>query len=321
MSVDGFATFPHYAAHIRPVLDALPPPLQGQLWARHTDRAWGPQLRSNSPAAAMTVVAGVTDVQAMRGRTRLVHVDHGAGQSYGGDLRSATSGGYPGGQHPDLARVELFLTPGEGAAERWRASQPQATVVAVGCPKLDWWATQPNPDPTVIGFTYHWDCQLVPETESAWPHYQRGLEPVIRRLIDAGATVIGHVHPRAGNQAVARWRRLGVDVVVSEAEVFARAGMLVADNTSMLYEFAALGRPVVVLNQPRYRRDVDHGMRFWDLIPGPQVDDPAELAEVVEWVLAHPDQDRDLRERVSARVYARHGDAATAAATAIMEAL
>jgi hypothetical protein len=55
--------------------------------------------------------------------------------------------------------------------------------------------------------------------------------------------------------------------------------MLIADNTSMLYEFAYLGRPTAVLNAPWYRREASHGLRFWDAIPGQMFDDPHQALD------------------------------------------
>jgi hypothetical protein len=50
-----------------------------------------------------------------------------------------------------------------------------------------------------------------------------------------------------------------------------------------MWEAAALGIPVVVVNASWYRRDIDHGLRFWEYSDiGPNVDHPADLAEVAK---------------------------------------
>jgi hypothetical protein len=63
--------------------------------------------------------------------------------------------------------------------------------------------------------------------------------------------------------------------VASLREVQRRAAVYVCDNSSSMYEFAATGRPVVVLDLPEgrikgigYRRNINHGLRFWDALFG-----------------------------------------------------
>jgi hypothetical protein len=90
--------------------------------------------------------------------------------------------------------------------------------------------------------------------------------------------------------------------------------VLVFDNTSVGYEFAATGRPVVVLDPPWYRPSVAHGLRFWDAANvGIRVADPAALPEAVERALAG---DTAGREQALSIAYAyRHGAAQRAADT------
>jgi hypothetical protein len=71
-----------------------------------------------------------------------------------------------------------------------------------------------------------------------------------------------------------------------------------------LYEFASTGRPVVVMNAPQYRRDVHHGLRFWDYPPGLQVDRPEQLADTIARALSDPEPARALRAAAVAETYA-----------------
>jgi glycosyltransferase involved in cell wall biosynthesis len=107
-----------------------------------------------------------------------------------------------------------------------------------------------------------------------------------------------------------------VDRVLSEAD------LLVVDNSSCAFEMAAIGKPVVLLNLPSYRRDVEHGLRFWSHPPGIQVDHPSELADAICLALKDPPAHRAIRARAVAEAYAYvDGHASERAATAIMEAL
>ena len=319
MIVDAYASLPHYADHLRPILDALPEDRRGLLWAPR-GRWWGAPFTPDRPDYWLTLVASWRDAQDT-GRRPLVYVEHGAGQTYDGDPRVAGGPSYAGA--PELDRVRLFIAPGEHVAAKWRLRYPRTPVAVVGCPKLDPWHVGDDraqlgdiARPTVA-VTFHWQCGLVPETTSAWPHY----DPVLPAVVgDPRWTVLGHGHPRLWGTIQRRWRALGVDHTPDFAEVLDRADLLVGDNTSALYEFASTGRPVVVVNAPAYRRHVHHGLRFWDLVPGLQVDTPGELRPAIAHALDDPPALAALRARAVAGVYAAtDGRAARRAADAIQE--
>jgi CDP-glycerol glycerophosphotransferase (TagB/SpsB family) len=80
---------------------------------------------------------------------------------------------------------------------------------------------------------------------------------------------------------------MGIEVVQEFDEVCRRADLLVADNTSVIYEFAATGRPVVLLDPPWYDRNVGHGLRFWTASHvGLHVTDPRTLTDMVTEALS-----------------------------------
>ena len=318
MKVDAFASQRHYAEHLYPIWEQLPEQVRGVFWAPGREHDWGERLR-NRVTERTVMVAGWRDAQTMR-PSGLIYVEHGSGQSYDGDPRSKGDGSYSGGH--SLERVRLFLCPNETVAGRWRDAY-QAPVVVVGCPKLDRWHDRPartvdEMAPTVA-VTFHWACALVPETQSAWRHYDRVLPALAS---DERWHLLGHGHPRLWGTISRRWKELGVESVKDFGDVLDRVDLLVGDNTSALYEFASTGRPVVVLNAPWYRRDVHHGLRFWDYPPGLQVDRPEQLAPTIVRALTDPVPAQALRAAAVPETYAyTDGHAARRAVTAIEEIL
>lgn len=290
------ASAEHYCAHLAPIIDRLP--LDG--------------------LDDVTLVASHRDLVTARrrGADRIVLAQHGAGQSYGGDRISARHPSYPGGD--DNHDVGLFLVPNEHAGARWRERYPDARVRVVGCPRLDTLPPRqidPLDDHPVVAITFHWETPMgykVPEARSAFPHFRRALAPLAERY-----KLLGHAHPKATNLA-RTYRALGIEYVPDFDEVSRRADLLVADNSSVLFEFASTDRPVVVMNAPWYRREVRHGIRYWEgSHVGQNVAEPDDLVDAVSDALRlgwhYP------REAVVNEVYTYRKDAAKRAASAILE--
>lgn len=321
LRIDAYASRPHYADHIRPVWEALPAARRGVFGAPRGS-PWGARLDADHRAGPI-IVASAVDAQAWPHRPRVL-VDHGAGQTYGGDPRMARNMSYSGGDGLDL--VEVFLCPNVHVADNWQARYGDARAPVVGCPKLDVlhrrfsierWVMPRQP---VVAMTFHWDCPTIPETTSAVSHYVRGLRPLAQALGAAGASLVGHAHPRAAGRLRDMWAAVGVPYWPTDDVVLASADVLVADNTSLLYEFASLGKPVVVLNAPWYRRNVEHGLRFWSHVPGVQIDEPADLLDAITHVIEQPAAERALRSRAVERVYSHtNGTASLRAASAILD--
>lgn len=275
--IDVVATERHYAAHARPVWEALPDELRGDfLETRRIERNGRPAL-----------VTSWSDVNVARraGRT-IVRMEHGVGQSYGGDKRWASHPAYPGGRgHDDVA---LFLAPNVQAAKRWRDAYPATPVHVIGATRL-----LPGPrwegEPT-LAIAWHWSAAL-PELTSALRHYRSGLAELARYV-----RVIGHGHPRS-QSLPAIFRKAGIEYVPDLQDVARRATLFATDNSSTLYELA-LTRPVIALDAPWYRRDVRHGLRFGDALPGPEARDVEELIAIATRLAAHGEtEDERYRRR------------------------
>jgi len=304
-----YASRPHYADHLAPVWDALgrPPRLYGirdvlghpamaERCATALQRGQGPMI-----------VAGWTDLFRARrlGYGPFVRLQHGIGQSYAGDERAARNTAYAGGAgHED---VRLFVVPGPDPAARWSAAYPEAAVVMAG--DIRRLPARDGPPDRTIAVTFHWPLGLIPETRTAWYEYRAA----VAALPEAGWHVLGHWHPRWDDILRGWYEGVGIEPVASLDEVARRADVLVADNTSALYEFAATDRPVVVLDSRHYRPGAQHGLRFWEAADvGIRISDPARLAEAVARAYADPAGLRAGRHEALGLVFAP-GDAQTAA--------
>lgn len=320
--IDALATVPYHREHLAPIWAELQ--RRGLAGDFHI-LAGGGNGRDRPPPRwhkqhqnRPVLIAGWVDYQ-HAGTRPIVFVNHGAGQTYDGDARSARHPSYSGGRERD--RVILHLEPGEIAAAKTRAAQPDVPVAEVGCPKMDPWhrtATTRSEIPTVA-VTFHWPNPICPEAGSALPHYHRRLDQLVDTARHRGWRLIGHGHPRAWPHHERMWRKLEVEPAPTFAEVLDSADVLVVDNSSAGWEFMSTGRPVVWLNTPAFRRDVDHGLRFWEHADsGVQCDHPDQLADAIAAALQDPPDQRQRREAAIRRVYTHiDGRAAVRAADAI----
>ncbi len=293
--IDLLASRPQYRAHLEPVWRALPLELRGS------------ERPTATPASAV-LVSSWQDLGAARraGYTRIAYLEHGIGQPYG-----AHAIGYPGGLGREA--VSLFLSPNETAAAADRGRYRRAKVVVVGDPATDALPLH-GASSGVVAVSFHWDCHIAPETRSALPHYREALAGLAERR-----QLLGHGHPRA-DELPLLWRKLGVRYEPSWPAVIGQAAVYVCDNSSTLYEFAAAGGPVVVLNAPWFRRQVQHGLRFWPAATvGVQVNEPAELEPAIDEALRNRPAQQRARQAALGLVYSHRGGAAARAATALQE--
>lgn len=285
MRIDVTASLPHYLDHMLPIFEALPGRLRGKVFDVGTPCR--PPDRGH-----LGMVAGWQDASVLRFRYQLIYVEHGAGQAYLGDEKTASLPAYSGGRARHGRNIIGYVAPSVTVADRWRP----ASAVAAGCPKMDRWIGVAPAVPDSVCFAWHWDAgdnSFCPEMRSAFSHFEPRLAEVVKNWTDVGYTVFGHAHPRWEGRLDRRLADIGMCVLERDVDVFANVEHLFVDNSSLGYEFALLGRPVTWLNAPWYRRNVEHGMRFWSQVPGRQVDDPESLLAFL------PDEMRGTDEWVS----------------------
>lgn len=300
--LDVLASEPQFADHLAPVWEALPRDHRGA-WLTAASTML-PYLRAKGYMPVMAqkggarpvLVASISDLNRTRrmGRTRVAYMEHGAGQSYGGDRRTARHHSYAGG--PGREHCGLIMAPNEPAAARWREAYPSVPVHVIGVTRV-----LPAPSgPPLLCVSFHWNGGM-PEMKNAFGHFW----PHLKRLAQVVPT-IGHGHPRMAGALRARYRQAGIRWVPSLEEVARTATVYAVDNSSTLYELART-RPVIAMNSPEWRRNVSHGLRFWDLIPGPQVDDGEALIATAKRLLflGETDAERSERDRVMGIVIPR----------------
>lgn len=320
MKIDFRAGEVQFVDHLAPIYLALPEQYRGDFITQHSMaprlHEWGigrhPQT---DDLTRPVVVASYGDQKRVRreGRTRIARAEHGAGQSYFGDMRFGGNASYAGGR--DNHDASLFLCPNEESAARWQDAYPRARTEVVGCPKLDHLPARRDDRDITCAISFHFDINIIPETRWAWPAYKPHIPALAERF-----NVIAHAHPKGLGFLHRYFMRMGIEVVENFADVCRRADVYAVDNSSTLFEFAATGRPVVPLNDPGFRREVIHGGRFWDWATvGLQVDDPRTLADTVERALEDPPEQRAERERVLGLVYAHRTGAAQRAADVLVD--
>lgn len=311
-TVDALASESHYAAHLAPVLRALPREVRGELVEKPAD------VRGD-----YALVSGYYDLMTLRNEGVNVPVfftEHGVGFSFR-DRRGRVIDSYSGAS--DRPNVVHYLCTNDFVRRNNLATHPDTPATVVGCPKLDAWHRGSLAEVHALGeqplvcLALHWDCLVSPGTRSAYDHFRPAFEDLAR----GPWTLLLHGHPRAKLRDRLTAMQLGVEYVETIEEVFERADLVVADATSAAYEFASLERPVLTLNAPWYRDEPDRGIRFWQYIPGLECDDPAQLVTSVSLALEDPPQAQALRRAAVDAAYPVRGDAAEHAARAILESI
>lgn len=270
MKIHALARADYLMDHMEPIHRQLPDELRGERLTEPNRSAAHIKHWSQSD---VVMVASYIDIAAA-GDRRVVYVEHGAGQSYQG-ARGESANYYPGGYHPD--NVVAYIGPRQSVIEAWE--RPGFAAGAPICDDYELFSTE-----RVVAITFHWNGASpamvgVPEAGTAFDHYEPRMSAIVDTFRRNGWTVLGTRHPRA-NFLKGFWERLDVPTA-DAAEIRERAQLICVDNSSFAFEMQYLNRDVITLNAPWFRRDVEHGLRFWEYAPGVQVDNPDELLDLI----------------------------------------
>lgn len=334
MRLDALAFERQFIDHLAPIWHALPVDIRGVFYVgtdlvdyatrrgllvAGRDRpdhaiAATPDASRNRPA----LVASYGDTKEARrlGYGPLAFIEHGIGQSYG-DRKSLASGSYSGG--PDRDDTSLFLVPGPDPAGRWQRAYPYARVEVVGCPRLD---DLPVRDRTrsafpTVAVSFHWPAPL---SVSGYAGTAIGdFAPILPDIAKRWNT-IGHAHPKA----TTRWRRVfekaRIPFVDDFDDVCRMADVYVCDNSSTIYEFAATGRPVVLLNARDWHRGPELGLRFWSASHvGRLVTESRSTTDEIARALEERTEDVAAREDALSLVYGYRTEGGRRAAVTLVD--
>lgn len=310
LKVDLVASMPHYRSHLQPIWDALPDDARGEIRV-------GIDAGHTPSRNHVCMVASWRDMSPLRGLTQFIYVEHGAGQNYAGDPKSAHWADYAGPGRVRHMDVLAYICPSQRVAKLWQHSH----AFAVGCPRLDDYIVHPLKElKAKVCLTFHWPCKVAPEADSAFKHYAAALPAIVAGFNEQGWAVRSHVHPKWEGEIDSVLEAAGAPLITNTEALSCQ--VMIADNTSSMYEAAALGRHVIALNAPWYRRDVNHGLRFWEAIPGLQIDEPIELERLELDEVVNSKWSAYLRDEAVAYAYAHaDGKSAQRAADAIMAVL
>lgn len=313
-----YASQPHYVDHLAPIWYLLPDDLKGGFYATGPANTRAKSMNIDAlqgvpPRTVRALVAGHVDEKKLTGNNQIAFLEHGTGQFYNGVDMSAR-------HDRERPAVELYLATNRMVADRMADVFPNAYVSVVGCPKLDLYARK-VPTGNRVALGWHWSPNSPPEARSAFPYYEASLGDWKQKLDEMGLELFGHGHPRMLNHYHRKYQQVGIPTMGTFHQVLDLCRVYVCDNSSTMFEAAAVGLKVVVLNSPDYRRDVNHGLRFWDYADvGPQVDHPSELPEAVDLVMAEDKVSWELmRARVRRDLYPNFGSATKVAVEALTE--
>lgn len=320
MRIDFYASERQYADHLVPIWNTLGEDERGLFHAHgtvyeHLILVRGVNarqvVRGRPTRARPNAVCTASYQDARMARWRPVALlEHGAGQTYGDDHPSN-----PGGTSREF--VDLFLCPNPSVARKNSEKYGVDKVKVVGSPRVEWLKNHikvKGEEEVKVTVGFHWDNRQVPESRWAFPWMAPGIMSLKSRW-----PVVGHSHPKTWKVLEHWYTERGIECEQEFDRAIWGSWIYVCDNSSTMYEAAALGIPVVCMNAPWYRKDKEWGLRFWDAVPGPQVDESDELMDAVQRVLDHPDPALEIGAEVVHRVHPIIVGASLNAANALRE--
>jgi hypothetical protein len=307
MKLDFLARRSHYIDHMAPIYHHLPAQFRGSFhvsadlveYAR-SQHIQDIQVFNKSGEFDYVLTCGYGDMTAVTRmkRHKMINMEHGIGHGFG-------TAAYPNGPGRRDA-IDLCLYPNRYTADKALAVR-QNEYEIIGTPKMDAMVTTGSwaASTKTICISFHWGNpgQNPPESGTAFEHYKK-IIPVLNKKY----TLIAHGHPLARDHQKPIYRDMGVEFVDDFMDVCRRASIYINDLSSTMYEFLCTGKPVVVLNAPWFRREVNWGIRFWDYSDvGINVEDPGQLFDAIDQTFENYLICEDARRKAIHDLYPFHG--------------
>jgi len=261
MNLQFYAHEKHHAKHAQSIADEF-----GLNVEREPDKI----------IADNVVVFSYGDLKKMNDKgKKIIFCDHGTGFYYNESHPSYA------GSHTGRENVVLRLSPNHIHAEKEKETL-DCPIEIIGMPKLDRFANKywrVHKGKPTIAISFHFDCRVNNETRSSFSHFERAL-PWLKEHFK----VLGHGHPRILDRIKPYYKKYGIPIVEDFEEVIKRADCYIIDNSSTIYEWCITKKPIVLLNAPFYRRNVEHkgNPRFWRLSDiAPHCNQPEDLVRCV----------------------------------------
>lgn len=305
MAIDFFASSIHYIDHLVPIYNQLSDEYKGNFYTRENLIETLDNLNIDAKPLQekndleITLTSSFGDLRdARKTGAPIIISEHGAGQSYKDNYSPAYIGGI------DRRGAIAALVPGIKQAEKQLKAYPTIPVYPIGIPKLDnyhknldLYNSKVKKDSVVISF--HWDCKVEQETRSCYRFYKSIIKEMKKDF-----NIKIHGHPRDIKKYKAFADYIKVDHLETFDQVIEEGWIYCCDNSSTIFEWISLNRPVVLLNCHLYRKNIEHGMRFWEYADiGPNVDVPKTFPNVLQKALTNHTQYQQRREEVKNEVY------------------
>ncbi|MFA5050973.1 MAG: CDP-glycerol glycerophosphotransferase family protein [Patescibacteria group bacterium] len=207
---------------------------------------------------------------------KIIFCEHGVGMYYNNEHPSYA------GSKEHRENVVLRLSPNKMHSDKEKETL-NCPIEIIGVPKLDKYADKKyrvirKYRPT-IAISFHWDCLVCQETRSSFKYFEKVL-PLLKKNFE----IIGHGHPRIIDKIAPYYKKYGIKFTRDFETVLSKADVYICDNSSTIYEWGITRKPIVLLNPPFYRREIEHkgNPRFWkhsDIAP--LCDKPEDLERCI----------------------------------------